>query len=339
MPLGDALAEQDERDERHQDAVGSGEERVLARGGVDQAERLRGIGRPDHAAHEHAEAQVLAIEMRLDALAEDDEHDDRRQQESAGEQHERGDRIQHGLHGQEGITPDERHGDEHELPKQGRTGTGASKLTRSAVLRRYGDGILARKRVELLDLDGALLLRGRRPTLFDHGLQLSPRLAFSLISHTGSASTGVFPGAALIRAFHRTHVLYGFDGGDIISTLAIDAGHPGSPAHPSVVSAPHGRHSASHSSSVGPPTQETLPYALPAAQRTALKRWLGICENDGPSFALAPCGEAQTLAQRSTYATDISGNGATGGWSARCSPSIFSIQIMLYQRPPLNPHW
>ena len=58
----------------------------------------------------------------------------------------------------------------------------------------------------------------------------------------------------LMRALHRTHVLYGFDGGDVIPTLAIDAGHPGFLAHPSVVSAPHRRHSASHSSSVGPPT-------------------------------------------------------------------------------------
>ena len=223
MPLGDALLEQNERDERYQDAVGSGEERVLARGGVDQAERLRGIGRPDHATHEHAKPQVLAVEVRLDALAEDDEHDDRRQQEATGEQHERGDRIQHGLHGQEGITPDERHRDEHELPKQRRAGAGASKLSRSAVLRRDGYGVLACERIAFFDTGGGLC-----HLLLNHGLQLSPRLAFSLIAHTGPAGTGVFPGATLMRALHRTHVLYGFDGGDVIPTLAIDAGHPGS---------------------------------------------------------------------------------------------------------------
>ena len=32
-----------------------------------------------------------------------------------------------------------------------------------------------------------------------------------------------------MRALHSTHVLYGFDGGDVIPTLAIDAGTPASP--------------------------------------------------------------------------------------------------------------
>ena len=118
MPLGDALAEQYKRDEGHQDAVRAGEEGVLAGCRVHQAEGLRGIRRPDDAAHEHAEPQVLAVEVRLNTLMEDNEHDGSRQKEAARKQHERRHGVEHRLHGEKRITPNQGHGDEHELPEQ-----------------------------------------------------------------------------------------------------------------------------------------------------------------------------------------------------------------------------
>lgn len=58
--------------------------------------------------------------------------------------------------------------------------------------------------------------------------------------------------------FHGAYVPYGADGIDVIRTLAIVAGHSGFLAHPSVVSAPPGRRSASLVHRIGPPTRK--PY-------------------------------------------------------------------------------
>ena len=169
-------------------------------------------------------------------------------------------------------------------------------------------------------LFGGICLSDLGPAQFllDHGLQLSPRLAFPLVSHTGPASAGLLPGAPFACTFHGAYVPYGADGIDVIRTLAIVAGHSGFLAHPSVVSAPPGRRSASLVHRVGP-RRENLTIGPTCSQRTTLKRMLSKSKmSHGVRAVLAmPQPQANTrppLAIRSTLgASTTTGTPGTPG--------------------------
>ena len=109
--------------ERNEDAVRSGKKRALPRRGLDEPECLEHVPESHENTHRHTYGDVTHVEMTRDPLMEQHKHDERRRYETTCEQRERRNQIEGVFHDEERISPYERHGSKHELPKERRART------------------------------------------------------------------------------------------------------------------------------------------------------------------------------------------------------------------------
>ena len=74
-----------------------------------QTDRLQDVGGPHKCAHSKSDDKIAGVEVRDDALVEDDKHDQRRRQKAHAEQFKHRNGVERVLHSGKGVTPDNRH--------------------------------------------------------------------------------------------------------------------------------------------------------------------------------------------------------------------------------------
>ena len=91
-----------------------------------QTDRLQRIGGPHKRAHAKSDDQIAGVKVRDNALAEDNEHDQRRGQKAHVEQLEHRNGVERVLHGGKGVAPNDRNRKQQDFPEQWRARTGAA---------------------------------------------------------------------------------------------------------------------------------------------------------------------------------------------------------------------
>ena len=91
-----------------------------------QTDCLQGVGGPHKCAHAKSDDKVAGVEVRDDALVEDEKHDQRRRQKAHVEQFEHRNGVERVLHGRKGVAPDDCHRKQQDFPEQRRASAGAA---------------------------------------------------------------------------------------------------------------------------------------------------------------------------------------------------------------------